>query len=534
MSFTSLEFIFIFLPITLGIHIFLSKRYPAAAPGFLLLASLLFCGLADLRALIVLVVSTLINYALSIAIQSAEKPGKRRLFWMITGISFNVIVLFCFKFFTGAISELVVTTVVDDNAFVKVGVPLGISFYTLYQISHLIDIYQSKALKLDITRYGLSVAMFAQLPAGPIYVYKDAVTQFQRIGKERVKKPMLNAGLSLFTIGLYKKVLIGEPLAILIDQLYASANNGGTLTPLESLAATWGFLLQLYFDFSAYSDMAIGLGLCFGLQFPINFNSPLKARSFGEYIMRWHISLIVFTRDYIFLPVSRIVRKMVKGSSVKRQLFGWILGTQVAYLTINAWHSPTLTFLAYGVIVGGLIIVTQVATLWLNKSGKQQQKGSWLAERAEFTLKRFMVLGVASIIVTSLRAENFSVISSIVEGFANFQSHGESSQGILQRLFLAAGPEGLFPSVSEPMTLFAYRTLGLPPLPTLVILTLAVLYGPNTMEVFGLVHVGSGKWYHGIRWKPNLICGLIIGVLLTCYLMFSGDRGAEEFIYARF
>jgi len=373
----------------------------------------------------------------------------------------------------------------------------------------LVDVYKKQAYSISFLNYLLSISFFAQLPSGPIFTYKKIAPQFKMFGKFVVDCVIIYSGGSLFVFGLFKKIFFADPLGNAIDSLYFNLNQGGALTFEESVFTTWGFLLQLYFDFSAYSDMAIGIGLCLGLKFPINFNSPFKATSLGDYILRWHMSLINFTRDYVFLSVSKGVRKISVGSAVKKQLMGWVFGIFAAYIVIAIWHTPSVDSLISGILIGVIVIAVQLGGQYFLPKRKKKYPS-----QIQILLNRGFLLVVASLAAAALRLDSFVRIGELIAGF-----------GIL---FFQSSLE-----VSIDVLFFGFESLRFPLLLFILIATLIVFYLPNTMELFGLIHVEKEKWYSKYLWKPNLIWGVLMGLFLAFYFIFC-YRDVQGFMYEKF
>lgn len=512
MAFTSLEFVFLFYPFVLCVYHLLNKKHPTKTLIFLFICSFFFVYKANLTSVIVLTISVVTNYLIAYYIQKCEqKTLVKTLFFL--GIIINIALLLGFKFI-GLPSSMNLSNYIEHgfNEKLITRIPLGLSFYTLYQISYLIDIYKKKAESISFMKYLLSISLFAQLPSGPIFSYKKIAPQFKLLGKLDIDRTMIYSGVSLFAFGLFKKIIFADPLSKTIDLLYFSLNQGGTFTFEESIFATWGFLLQLYFDFSAYSDMAIGIGLSLGLKFPINFNSPLKATTFGDYILRWHISLLSFTRDYVFVNVSKSVRKIMSGSAVRKQLLGWIFGIFVAYIVIAIWHSPTLNSLIYGVYIGVIIILLQIASQFLILKRKKNKKEPLLGVQIFF--KRILIISVASLASAALRLDDNRKLGKIIEGFGN--------------IFLESSLE-----VNNNIVFFGFESLSFSLFIFIIITTIIVFQLPNTMELFGLVDVKKEKWYYKFLWEPNLLWGILLGAFLAFYLL-AGHNHVQEFLYERF
>lgn len=534
MLFQSLKFIFIFFPLTLAGFLLCNRRYPKSATSLIIAASIIFCGFNDFRAVIILAGSAFFNYLAAFMIEKSKPGSVCKTLCLVTGIFMNFGVLFWYKFFSVTIQHSLIRNHDTVNSILEAGIPLGLSFYTLYQISLLVDIYQKKAKLYDFKSYLLSVTMFAHLPAGPILRYKTSIKQFAEMGSKNISEQSVTLGISLFTFGLFKKTMLADPLSIFTDQMFNSINAKASFTILESLSTAWGFLLQLYFDFSAYSDMAIGLGLCFGLKFPVNFNSPLKAVSFTDYINRWHISLIAFNREYIFVPVSKLLLKVLDDRMSSRYYLSGIAATMVVYISIGFWHSPTLQFLFSGVLIGLILTASQIIVLL---------SGRWVPPKREMNnpfksisrlLNQVVVLLTAAIAGSLLRLDDLSSFRALLLGFERFdlKTHDHSTWFYLRQ---ATGISGFFPMIKNPVHLFGYESYAMSfPIFILMCSVLAVR-GPNSMEIFGLkAHTGS-KWSRQLTWKPTLLWGIATGFLLALYLVMETDNQvARNFLYGQF
>jgi D-alanyl-lipoteichoic acid acyltransferase DltB (MBOAT superfamily) len=513
MSFTSLEFVFLFYPFFLYVYHYLNKIHPTKTVIFLIIVSLFFVYKANFTSLIVLAISVITNYLIAYYIQK-YKHEALIIILVFSGVVFNISFLFGFKLFGNSFFEFLSKYMeLNLNKNLTKTFPVGLSFYTLYQISFLIDIYKKKAYSLPFMKYLVSVSLFAQFSSGPIFSYKKIASQFKLLGKLHVERTMIYSGISLFTFGLFKKIFFADPLTSVIDSLYLSLNQGVIFTFEDSLLATWGFLLQFYFDFSAYSDMAIGIGLSLGLKFPINFNSPLKATSAGDFFLRWHISFFSIARDYIFLNISKSVRKNISGSALRKQLVGWVFGVFVSYIVIALWHSTSLTSLIIGVIMGITVILFQIPSIFFNLKGKKNNEESFFGGLQIF-FKRILLLLIASLSLVAFRLNNITKVGKIIKGFGNM-SIENSLEAVNNVVF------------------FGFNSLSVPLLFFILIATVTTTYLPNTMELFGLVDVKRDKWYHKFLWKPNLIWGLIIGAFLIFYLLI-GYKNEQQFLIERF
>lgn len=534
MLFQSLKFIFIFFPLTLAVFLLLNRRYPKLAVVLLISVSLIFCGYNGLSALTVLLGSAVFNYLAALVIEKTKSGSVYKLLCLVTGVFLNFYLLFWYKFFSVTIHSSLVSNDNTVNSILEAGIPLGLSFYTLYQISLLVDIYRGKIKLYDFRTYLLSVTMFAHLPAGPILRYKTSIKQFAEVGRKSISVHDITLGLSLFTFGLFKKTLFADPLSIFSDQMFASINSKATFTILESLSAVWAFLLQLYFDFSGYSDMAIGLGLCFGLKFPVNFNSPLKAISFADYIGRWHISLIAFNREYIFVPVSKLMLKVLSGTSSFKYYLAGIVATMVVYISIGFWHSPTLQFLFSGVLIGLILTVSQIVVWVFGKWFPLKLKINKYFSRIGSVINQVKVLLTAAIAGSLLRINDLSAFRSLLSGFGRFDLK-TNGYGIWFYLHQTTGVKSFFSMIKKPVYLFGYESLSMPFLFFILICSLLAAKGPNSMEIFGLKAHTGGKWSAFLVWRPTLLWGVVTGFLLAFYLITKMDnRMSHDFLYGQF
>lgn len=534
MLFQSLRFIFIFFPLTLGIFLLLNRRHPKLAVGLLITTSLIFCGYNDFRAVLVLVGSAIFNYLAAFIIEKSKPGSVHKIVYAVIGIFLNFSVLFWYKFFSVTTQHPLVGTDDPVNSILEVGIPLGVSFYTLYQISLIVDIYKGKVKLYDFQSYLLSVAMFAHLPAGPILRYKTSIKQFAEVGRKNISGQAIALGLSLFTFGLLKKTLLADPLSIFADQMFASINSKALLTISESITTAWGFLLQLYFDFSAYSDMAIGLGLCFGLRFPVNFNSPLKAISFADYIGRWHISLIAFNREYIFIPVSKLMLKLVNGDSKFKYYLSGIIAMMVVYISIGFWHSPSLQFLFSGVLIGLILTISQITVLIFSGWFPVKLKVNNFFKRIGTLFNRIKVLLTAAIAGSLLRLTDLSSFRSLLAGFGRFDFK-TSEHSAWFYLNQTVGSKYFFEMIKKPIYLFGYESLSMPFLFFILICSILALRGPNSMEIFGLKEYSNSKWSTILSWRPTLLWGITVGFLLAFYLITKMDKGmSQNFLYGQF
>ena len=345
MLFYSVEFIFIFLPLFFLIFLVLHKTNYILP--LIIISSLIFYAIWDYRFLSLLFLSISINYLLLI------KINKNKLA-LTLGILINLLILFFFKYTNFFLNEVLQT---DINYLKKIILPLGISFFTFQQISCLIDGYNNKIKLYGFYKYLAYVSFFPQLIAGPIVRYNEVIEQFNII--EKVKKlnwENINLGLILFIIGIFKKVFFANNFGNVVDNYFLQIANGNFYNALHYWYLIYNFALQIYFDFSAYSDMALGLGLIIGINLPINFNSPFKSLNIIDFWRSWHISLSFFFRDYLYIAL---------GGNKNKFYFKFILIIFVMTIA-GLWHGANWTFLIWGLIHGIYVCLTHII-LKLNK-----------------------------------------------------------------------------------------------------------------------------------------------------------------------
>jgi alginate O-acetyltransferase complex protein AlgI len=341
--FNSYTFLFVFLPVTLGGWWALRGRRGRFA--FLTLASYLFYAWWDIRFLPLLAAVTLIDFAAARAIERSA-DHKRRKALLVAAVSSNLALLFCFKYlnYAATISHRLADSIglTGHLPVPEILLPIGISFYTLNAISYTVDTYRGVISPTrDLLRFSAFVAMFPHLIAGPIVRYADIQGQL-RFPRIRLSWDFAYRGMFFIVIGLAEKVLVADVVAPSVDALFRNPEQVGLL---GSWLAAFGYPLQLFFDFSGYSDMAVGLALLLGFRFPQNFDAPLTARNISEFWRRWNMTLSRFIRDYVYIPLGGS-----RGSTAKtaRNL---IVTMSIAGL----WHGAGTPFLAWGLYNGALL-----------------------------------------------------------------------------------------------------------------------------------------------------------------------------------
>jgi len=353
MVFTDPIFIFAFLPISLALY-YLSQRFLGGNPAIwvLLIASGVFYGYWSVKYLALLLFQILINYIFAKRLR--QSPG-RLLLWI--GIGFNLLLLGYFKYRNFFLENL--EPLFDWHLHLTaLFVPLGISFHTFQQITYLTQVADAEEDVPPLPQYTLFVLFFPQLVAGPIVLHREMGYQLAAVAQNRSHGELgFGPGFALFCFGLFKKVCLADNLANFVDAAFQPTMH---LEFLEAWCGTIGYALQLYFDFSGYSDMAVGLGLMFGFLLPFNFNIPFRATNMIDYWRRWHITMTRFFMMYCYAPMAMAARRIVTARGLRGvPAFILCIGgpTIVAFLASGLWHGAGWTFIAFGLVNGlGLLI----------------------------------------------------------------------------------------------------------------------------------------------------------------------------------
>lgn len=343
MLFNSYAFILVFLPIAFAGTFWLGRRSPRLAALWLGLASLTFYAMWDARFAPLLLSSIVFNFAAGNLIGRLRQvgDGAKARAALVAAIAADLGLLGYFKyanFFVASANQLL------DGQFpaLEVILPLGISFFTFTQIAFLVDVYRGYAREYSFVHYLMFVTYFPHLIAGPLFHHKQMMPQFTRPETYRVNLENLNAGLSIFILGLAKKVLIADGLAEYASPVFDAARDGKVLMLAEAWIGALAYTLQLYFDFSGYSDMAIGLALMFNVRLPLNFDSPYKSVSIIDFWRRWHMTLSAFLRNYLYIPLGG----NRKGGARR------YVNLMATMLLGGLWHGAGWTFVVWGGLHG--------------------------------------------------------------------------------------------------------------------------------------------------------------------------------------
>ncbi len=520
MLFNSYAFLFLFLPLTFAFFYLLGRTSRALAALWLFAASLFFYGWWNPAYVSLLLASILFNYAAGMALSRAHRSGNdgRKQAILILATAANLGLLSYYKyanFFVSNANALLGTA----WQFETVILPLGISFFTFTQIAFLVDAYRGEVREGNFIHYGLFVTYFPHLIAGPVLHHKEMMPQFAQEKTYTLHWENISVGLTIFFIGLGKKVLLADGVAPYADPVFAAAARGETLTLVEAWCGALAYTLQLYFDFSGYSDMAIGLSRLFGVRLPLNFNSPYKAASIIEFWRRWHITLSRFLRDYLYIAL---------GGNRKGPLrrYANLLATM---LLGGMWHGAGWTFVVWGGLHGVYLIVNHA---WIRlRAARFGDLPARRPERLAAMLLTFLAVVVGWVF---FRAENFSAALGMLEAMAGF--NGAVVPHTWPRLCgaclwvaqhklgidIAVGPTA---SGFDPLGDSLYWIAGL----------LAVAWlAPNTQEIMGKFKPALERIERPGRpsWAPTTAWALLIGGVGTLSLLHLSR--VSEFLYFQF
>lgn len=485
MLFNSFPFILIFLPYIIISGYFL-KNNVRDFKILLVGSSLLFYGYYNFSYLSILIGSVVFNYFIGNIIKNKPK-------FLIVGIACNLALLGYFKymnFFIDNINEIFST----DIVFSKLLLPLAISFFTFQQISYLVDTKRGEVDEHSFLDYFLFVCFFPQLIAGPIVHHKEIIPQFnnKKIFKVSVENVLI--GVMIFSIGLFKKVVIADGISDYSDTIFNAASNGETLSFIESWLGVLSYSFQIYFDFSGYSDMAIGIAKMFGIRLPINFFSPYRATSIIDFWRRWHITLSRFLRDYLYIPLGGGKNgAFVKSKSI---IITMLLG--------GLWHGASWNFIVWGGLHGTFLVINH---LWRKYFKDEKEKSAFVS-----SIYWFITFTSITIAWVFFRAENIYI-----------------SIEILQSMFLLNNSMII---LSSDLINISYCFIGI------VLCFFVCLFMPNVVQFFENYEIVFQNTFKDkkstIRWSANVSNACAMGVLgaVTIIMMYSLEN--MKFLYFDF
>ena len=517
MVFNSYEFIFAFLPAVVAVFFALGRVSRAWALRWLIGASLFFYAWWRPFNVLIIAPSVVINFGLARLLQRLGRQGNRgaALAVLLVGIAFNVAFLGYFKysnFLVGAVNDVFGTQMV----LARVILPLGISFITFQKIAFLIDVHAGRVESFTLQDYCLFVLFFPQLIAGPIVHYREMMPQFHRVPC-RFDKSNVSIGLTLFAFGLFEKAFLADSLAQFVTPIYAQATSGSSIALVPAWIAAVGFTLQIYFDFTGYTDMALGIARLFGVRLPPNFNSPLRASSIIDFWLRWHMTLTRFLMAYVYNPLALWLtrRRAARGSPSfggrNRSLGAFIellmFPTLLTMLVSGIWHGAGYTFIVWGVLHGLFLTVNHAWRLFGPKLWRDKSRYERFMQPAGFIITFTCV--AASMVI--FRSANLNTASGLLQGLLGL--HGIGLRGIGLKnvaLWIGAAAFVAFACPNTLQILSRYEpALGWKPSP----------------------HEGATDKTRAL-WEPSLAWAIAVSMIVAIGILNLG--GQSEFLYWQF
>jgi alginate O-acetyltransferase complex protein AlgI len=469
MLFNSYSFILVFLPVTLaGYYLIGARGHHRLAISWLVAASMFFYAWWNPAYLALMMASILFNYAIGVALGESRRdagPVSGRLM-LAFGVAANLALLGYFKYANFLVDNINSLTGADFH-LQRIILPLAISFFTFQQIAYLVDAWRGETREYNFLHYCLFVTFFPQLIAGPIVHHKEMLPQFARDLVYRFSHEHLAIGVSIFTLGLFKKVMLADNIALYATPVFHAAEAGTALTFFDAWSGTLAYTLQIYFDFSGYSDMAIGIARMFGILLPLNFSSPYKARNIIEFWRSWHITLSRFLRDYLYIPLGG--NRMGRSRRYVNLMLTMLLG--------GLWHGAGWTFVIWGALHGMYLAINHAWHAMHRALGGNVDRVTRTGTIGS-TLLTFIAVMVGWVF---FRAESFQGAMTMLHAMSggNGVSLPESTQPALS--FVAAWfPAG---SVSFDGAFSKELADSRHGLPLFSVLLLIVFFAPNTQQI---------------------------------------------------
>jgi alginate O-acetyltransferase complex protein AlgI len=517
MSFNSIIFILCFLPASiLGYYILALSPFHRLRLPFLIVMTLMFYGRAQLSYVPLLLGSIVLNYMIAVMITRNMVRDHTRRFWLTLGVVLNTGLLISLKYLSSVMGTIA-GTLGHANPFAGIVAPLAISFYTFQQISFLVDIARGRVVLDGLVRYMSFVAFFPTLLAGPITLYSEMGPQFGNQPQRKGVAQNLLIGLIIFSLGLFKKTVLADTIGLWVDPIFAAVHQGSSPGFFLSWGTAFAYTLQIYFDFSGYSDMAIGVARMLGFVLPLNFFSPLRSTSISELWRRWHMTLSRFVRVYIYQPLSIPLARLAAEKSYGKwtaMTISTFLPTFFAMLIIGTWHGPSWTYVVFGTMHGIFMVSNEL----YNALTRKRRRKKTDTRTAIFCYSLLTLLAFVSAEVP-FRSETVGDAFRIFGGMAGL--HG---------LGLTRNWTGFFSAAGNGMML-----------PFIVLGLLIIYLLPNTEQIMDKVHpalewekwrvVDPARLRFTFRFTP-------IGVVIVSFALFLGfafvSRGTTKFIYFKF
>lgn len=503
MLFHSQLFLFVFLPVTWIVFVLLLTKSPAGvALSWLTLASLFFYAYWNPPYVVLIVSSVGVNFAVGRLV--APKPARRktgRRWFLVLGLAFNIGLLGYFKYANFFVENLN-TLLGSGFNLERVILPLAISFFTFQQIAYLVDVYKGSAHRYGFIEYAFFVTFFPQLIAGPIVRHSEVMPQVRAERFGRVRLLNLQVGLTIFAIGLFKKMVIADGAAAYATPIFDAVADGQVFSTLDAWIGALAYTFQLYFDFSGYSDMAIGLGRCFGLVLPLNFDAPYRATSIIDFWRRWHITLSRFLREYLYIPLGGNRR----GIAIRYS------NLMITMLIGGLWHGAGWTFVVWGGLHGLYLIVNH---------GFHAAFGGFLKAHTRVRMALVPFFWLATML-------------AVVVGWVFFRAADlGTAVSMLSMMFPFAAAD------PQPLAGELHRLLhGPDKIIWLSLAALVVFLLPTTHQYLRRYSPALGVGHHArarlYAWRPTFSHGLLMGCLVFLVFRRYFELAPTEFLYFNF
>lgn len=413
MLFNSYIFLLGFAPVALIGFFLLGRLNARFAAGWLAAMSIVFYGWWNPRYVPILLLSIAINFLFGRLIDAcrADQAVRRKLL-LVVAVTIDLTALAYFKYADFLIVNLDALTGLD-LALAHVVLPLGISFYTFTQLAYLVDTYRNKATEKDVLHYILFVTYFPHLIAGPIIHHKDVMPQFAKPATYRFDRDRFAIGMVFLILGLFKKCFLADGVAAYAGPVFDAAEHGQALTAWQAWGGALAYTFQLYFDFSGYSDMAVGLSLMLNVKLPFNFDSPYKATSISDFWKRWHISLSTFLRDYVYIPLGG--NRSGEGRRLRNLMLTMLIG--------GLWHGAGWTFVIWGGLHGLYLVINHRWSALRGRIGGP-------AGRIEVVAGSLLTFFAVVIAWVFFRATSFQGATTMLSGMAGLNAGGSSTASV--------------------------------------------------------------------------------------------------------
>jgi D-alanyl-lipoteichoic acid acyltransferase DltB (MBOAT superfamily) len=493
---------------------------------WLVITSLFYYSLWNPAYLWLISASIVFNFGIGIILSkqlSRSKFSKKII--LASGITINLSFLGYFKY-TNFFLENINSLLGQATHFETTILPLAISFFTFQQIAYLVDTYEGKVHEYSFLHYCLFITFFPKLISGPIAHHKEMMPQFELDSTYKLSSENIAVGMTIFLIGLFKKVVLADGVSVYSSPVFEAAEHGVLLTFIEAWGCALAYTFQIYFDFSGYSDMAIGLGRMFGIRIPLNFHSPYKSLNIIEFWRRWHITLSRFLRDYLYIPLG----------GNRRGTYRRYLNLMTVMILGGLWHGAGWTFVAWGTLHGLYLVINNSWRSVRRSLGYDTDRSTWWGRR----LSQAVTFTSVVFAWVLFRAESFKGAQTIFNGMLG--SNGfvipETYLGDFNQIYAI---RSLFISIG-----WEFRNIiffhGMAEAFSLLLLFLISIGGPNTEQImlryhsaceFYRVQVKAWRW-NFVRWRPNIMWFVFILSITVFSIYRMMSYGYEEFIYRFF